>query len=60
MVADLVKATRTGGMSKSRVSRPFADIDVRVNAFLQRPVEGSWPYLWLDAPSSRCVTAAAS
>jgi transposase-like protein len=22
---------------------------VRVNAFLDRPIEGDWPYLWLDA-----------
>ena len=36
-------------MSKSQVSRLCADIDVRVNAFLRRPLEGSWPYLWLDA-----------
>jgi putative transposase len=25
------------------------DIDERVNAFLDRPLEGEWPYLWLDA-----------
>ncbi|WP_376713335.1 IS256 family transposase [Edwardsiella ictaluri] len=24
-------------------------IDERVQAFLQRPLEGEWPYLWLDA-----------
>lgn len=23
--------------------------DERVNAFLTRPLEGAWPYLWLDA-----------
>lgn len=38
-----------GGMSKSQVSRLCAEIDVRVNAFLSRPLEGAWPYLWLDA-----------
>ena len=48
-VDDLVKAMGAGGMSKSQVSRLCADIDVRVNAFLQRPLEGAWPYLWLDA-----------
>jgi len=48
-VDNLVKAMGAGGMSKSQVSRLCADIDVRVNAFLQRPLEGSWPYLWLDA-----------
>jgi transposase-like protein len=26
-----------------------AEIDERVNAFLTRPLEGAWPYLWLDA-----------
>jgi transposase-like protein len=47
-VDDLVKAMGAGGMSKSQVSRLCADIDVGVNAFLQRPLEGAWPYLWLD------------
>jgi transposase-like protein len=48
-VDDLVKAMGAGGMSKSAVSRLCAEIDERVNAFLQRPLEGVWPYLWLDA-----------
>jgi transposase-like protein len=48
-VDDLVKAMGAGGMSKSQVSRLCADIDERVNAFLHRPLEGAWPYLWLDA-----------
>ena len=48
-VDDLVKAMGAGGMSKSQVSRLCAEIDVRVNAFLSRPLEGAWPYLWLDA-----------
>jgi putative transposase len=25
------------------------EIDERVNAFLDRPLAGEWPYLWLDA-----------
>ncbi len=37
------------GVSKSQVSRLCAEIDERVNAFLSRPIEGSWPYLWIDA-----------
>jgi putative transposase len=37
------------GISKSQVSRLCADIDERVDAFLDRPLEGEWPYLWLDA-----------
>ena len=48
-VDDLVKAMGAGGMSKSQVSRLCAEIDERVNAFLTRPLEGVWPYLWLDA-----------
>jgi len=44
-VDDLVKAMGAGGMWKSQVSRLCAEIDERVNAFL----EGAWPYLWLDA-----------
>ena len=37
------------GVSKSQVSRLCAEIDERVQAFLDRPIEGSWPYLWIDA-----------
>src|SRR6476469_9485682 len=48
-VDDLVKAMGAGGMSKSQVSRLCAEIDIRVNAFLSRPLEVAWPYLWLDA-----------
>lgn len=48
-VDGLVKAMGAGGMSKSQVSRLCAEIDIRVNAFLSRPLEGAWPYLWLDA-----------
>ena len=48
-VDDLVKAMGGTGMSKSQVSRLCQDIDERVGAFLNRPLEGDWPYLWLDA-----------
>ena len=37
------------GISKSTVSKLCRDIDDRVNAFLDRPLAGEWPYLWLDA-----------
>lgn len=37
------------GISKSTVSKLCKDIDERVNAFLDRPLAGDWPYLWLDA-----------
>ena len=48
-VDDLVKAMGMSGISKSQVSRLCAEIDERVDAFLNRPLEGEWPYLWLDA-----------
>src|SRR5580692_8206818 len=48
-VDELVKAMGMTGISKSQVSRLCADIDERVNAFLTRPLEGDWPYLWIDA-----------
>jgi putative transposase len=38
-----------GHEPKSQVSRLCAEIDERVNAFLSRPIEGAWPYLWIDA-----------
>jgi putative transposase len=48
-VDDLVKAMGMGGISKSQVSRLCEDIDGRVKAFLDRPIEGDWPYIWMDA-----------
>jgi transposase-like protein len=48
-VDELVKAMGMTGISKSQVSRLCGEIDERVHAFLDRPLEGEWPYLWLDA-----------
>lgn len=48
-VDDLVRAMGLAGISKSEVSRICAEIDARVDAFLGRPIEGEWPYLWIDA-----------
>jgi transposase-like protein len=48
-VDDLVKALGMEGISKSQVSRLCGEIDARVQAFLTRPIEGDWPYVWLDA-----------
>ena len=48
-VDDLVKAMGGSGISKSQVSRLCEEIDERVNAVLSRPIEGAWPYLWIDA-----------
>src|ERR1700731_4243430 len=48
-VDDLVQAMGLAGISKSTVSKLCKDIDDRVHAFLDRPLAGEWPYLWLDA-----------
>src|SRR5678815_568009 len=63
-VDELVKAMGMSGISKSQVSRLCEEIDGKVKAFLERPIDGDWPYLWLDAPyvkvrqNSRVVSAA--
>jgi putative transposase len=48
-VDELVKAMGMTGISKSQVSRLCGEIDERVGAFLSRPIEGDWPYVWIDA-----------
>jgi transposase-like protein len=48
-VDNLVRAMGGSGISKSEVSRLVEEIDGRVNAFLTRPLEGEWPYVWIDA-----------
>jgi putative transposase len=48
-VDDLVKAMGMSGISKSQVSRLCEEIDEKVKTFLNRPIEGDWPYLWIDA-----------
>jgi putative transposase len=48
-VDDLVRALGMDGISKSQVSRLCEEIDEKVKPFLGRPIEGDWPYVWLDA-----------
>src|SRR5262245_66203463 len=48
-VDELVQAMGLSGISKSQVSKLCKDIDERVNAFLERSIDGEWRYLWLDA-----------
>ena len=48
-VDELVKAMGMTGISKSQVSRLCTEIDDKIGVFLDRPLEGEWPYLWLDA-----------
>jgi putative transposase len=56
-VDEIVKAMGMSGISKSQVSRLCAEIDERVHAFLDRPLEGDWPYLWIDATYVKCREA---
>ena len=48
-VDDLVRALGMDGISRSQVSRLCEEIDEKVKPFLGRPIEGDWPYVWLDA-----------
>ncbi len=48
-VDDLVQAMGMSGISKSQVSWLCGEIDDKIHSFLDRPLEGDWPYLWLDA-----------
>ena len=59
-VDDLVKAMGMSGISKSQVSRLCEEIDGKVKAFLDRPIEGDWPYLWIDATYVKVRQPAAS
>jgi putative transposase len=48
-VERVVEQLGIAGMSKSAVSRLCAALDEQVGAFRERPLEGRYPYLWLDA-----------
>src|SRR3954454_8928387 len=45
----LVEQLGIEGMSKDRVSAICRALDEQVEAFRARPLEGAYPYLWLDA-----------
>jgi transposase-like protein len=45
----LVEQLGISAMSKDRVSALCRSLDERVEAFRERPLEGEFPYLWLDA-----------
>ena len=45
----LVEQLGIDGMTKDRVSALCRGLDEQVEAFCQRPLEGAYPYLWLDA-----------
>jgi putative transposase len=48
-VDELVKALGMSGISKSRVSTLCEELDEEVERFRNRPLEGSYPYVWVDA-----------
>jgi len=48
-VDELVKALGMDGISKSQVSRLCEELDEEVERFRNRPLEGPYPYVWLDA-----------
>jgi putative transposase len=48
-VDELVEWPGIGGISKSEVSRICKELDEVVQAFKNRPLEGEFPYVWLDA-----------
>ena len=45
----LVEQLGVQGMTKDRVSALCKGLDEQVEAFRERPLEGEYPYLWLDA-----------
>jgi transposase-like protein len=47
-VDDLVRALGATGVSKSEVSRMCEVVEEYVQEFLSRPLEGEFPYVWLD------------
>src|SRR5918998_118270 len=48
-VEELVKALGMEGISKSQVSRLCEELDEEVERFRSRPLEGPYPYVWVDA-----------
>jgi transposase-like protein len=48
-VDDLVQALGLSGIDRSKVSRICRELDEAVAAFRNRPLEGAYPYVWLDA-----------
>jgi transposase-like protein len=57
-VERLVEQLGIGGMSKSAVSRLCGSLDDQVRVLRERPLEGRYPYLWVDAKVEQMVGAA--
>ena len=56
-VERLMETLGLTGISKSRVSEMVGELDEAVEAFRNRPLEGGYPYLWLDALEVKCREA---
>jgi transposase-like protein len=56
-VDEMVKGMGMSGTSESQVSRLAGEVDERVHTFLDRPLEGDWPYLWIDATYIKVMEA---
>jgi len=54
----LVEQLGIAGMTKDRVSRLCRELDEQVEAFRTRPLEGAYPYLWLDAKQEKVRSGA--
>jgi putative transposase len=52
-VDDLVRALGLEGCSRSEVSRICRELDEAMERFRSRPLEGEYPYVWLDAKAVR-------
>lgn len=48
-VEDLVQVIGMTGIPKRQMNQLCGEIDDKVKAFLARPIEGDWPYLWIEA-----------
>jgi len=48
-VDDLLQAMGLSGIDKSAVSRTCKALDEVVQEFRNRPLEGRYPFVWLDA-----------
>ena len=53
-VDKLVRQLGIEGISKSQVSEIARSLDEAVDVFRSRPLEGPYPYVWLDALVVRC------
>jgi transposase-like protein len=54
-VDDLLQALGLTGIDKSRVSRICKELDEVVEQFRNRPLEGTYPFVWLDARAPNSV-----